>query len=224
MRNPGGGCYMLNAASYLIPRQFYFFGEYIRPTYDRIQSTVATINSLKASRAEGWMIALYEAYLEQIETAYREVRGMTGSIPACSVTFENDPARDAAGNIAAYTKPMIILIDEFSISAGDIFPAMLQDNRRGPLVGTRTSGAGGSVSTWTVGFYSEISASNTNTLVIRKDVISTPEYPSAPFIENIGARADIHLDYMTRENLLNQGRPFVEAFTRIILDEIAKAQ
>jgi hypothetical protein len=224
MRNPGGGCYMLNAASYLIPQQFYFFGEYVRPTFDRIQSMAAAINALKAGRADGWIIALYQAYLGQIEAAYREVRGMTGAIPACSVSFENEPARDALGNVAAYTKPMIILIDEFSISAGDIFPAMLQDNRRGPLVGTRTSGAGGSVSGWPVGFYSEVSASNTNTLVIRKNSVTTDEYPSAPFIENIGARADIHLDYMTRENLLNQGRPFVEAFTRVILDEIAKAQ
>ena len=39
----------------------------------------------------------------------------------------------------------------------------------------------------------------------------------------IGAHADIHLDYMTRENLLTSGRPFVEAFTDIVVEQILTA-
>ena len=38
--------------------------------------------------------------------------------------------------------------------------------------------------------------------------------PTAPYIENIGARPDIPLDYMTKENLLGRGRPYVEAFAK----------
>ena len=46
---------------------------------------------------------------------------------------------------AAYDKPLLVLTDEFSTSAGDVFPALLQDAGRGKLFGYRTAGAGGSV-------------------------------------------------------------------------------
>jgi hypothetical protein len=54
----------------------------------------------------------------------------------------------------------------------------------------------------------------------RREPIVTTDLPTAPYIENIGVRPDIELDYMTRENLMNRGTPFVNAFTRILLDQI----
>lgn len=98
---------------------------------------------------------------------------------------------------------------------------MMQDNERGPLVGMRTSGGGGSVSAWSLS-YSEAPFTNTNTLVIRKSSIVTPDLPPAPFVENIGARPDVPLDYMTRDNLVNRGRSFVDAFTQILIAQINK--
>jgi hypothetical protein len=44
-------------------------------------------------------------------------------------------------------------------------------------------------------------------------VIQSPEYPPAPNIENIGVRPDMTADYMTRDNLMNGGASFVQAFT-----------
>jgi C-terminal processing protease CtpA/Prc len=35
----------------------------------------------------------------------------------------------------AYTKPLMMLVDEFSASGADMLPAIIQDNRRGPLFG-----------------------------------------------------------------------------------------
>jgi hypothetical protein len=43
-------------------------------------------------------------------------------------------------------------------------------------------------------------------------------------VENIGVRPDIEYDWMTRENLMSRGRPFVEAFTRAMTEHIRKAQ
>jgi C-terminal processing protease CtpA/Prc len=93
---------------------------------------------------------------------------------------------------------------------------MLRDNGRGPLVGARSNGAGGSITTWPTGLYSESVSGNTNSLVVRKDFIVTPDFPASRYIENVGARPDIPLEYMTRENLLNGGRTYVQGFTTIL--------
>jgi len=52
--------------------------------------------------------------------------------------------------------------------------------------------------------------------------VSTPEFPPTPYIENVGVRPDVELDYMTRENLLSGGAPFVSAFTAAAVDYIRR--
>lgn len=212
---------MLDVAARLIPTPFYFFGEQIRAVYSYIQTYQAALESAQRNKAEDWIIATYQIMLDQVRQAYSENRGLTGPIAACNQYNSRLPP--SLLNLPAatvYTKPFIVLVDEFSISAADIFPAMIQDNARAPLVGMRTNGGGGSTSSWPPGVYSECLASNTNTLVWRKNPIVTPEYPTANYVENIGARPDVPLDYMTRENLLSGGRVFVQAFTRIVTDWI----
>ena len=224
MRNPGGGCYMYDAAMRLIPYPFYFFGEQIRATQDRYDSTQSMADFTRAVGYDDWIVNAWQSFADGLKDALAHNRGMTWPIPACSSFTSNWPPTTDANVPAAivYTKPMIVLVDEFSISAADIFPSMIQDNGRAPLVGMRTSGGGGSISGWPAGLYSETNATNTNTLVVRKGNITTADLPSAPYVENIGARPDIPLDYMTLDNLLNGGKTFVDQFTQIVLDQIAK--
>jgi hypothetical protein len=60
--------------------------------------------------------------------------------------------------------------------------------------------------------------------MIRKESVKSPGLPEAPVVENIGVRPDIEYDFMTRENLITRGAPFVEAFTRAMVDHIRKSQ
>jgi len=231
-RNTGGGCIGLDYAQRLIPREFTFFTEYLRPTQSLINSYESIVRQAKAANAEQWVIDVWDFQLKAVQESATANRAMTGALPACflavSPTFpapsDQWPAlRDNNNQLVAYDKPIVFLADELSVSFGDIFPAMMQDNKRGPIVGMRTGGWGGSISGWTVGFYSEATSSVTNSLVIRTTPASAPGLPTAPVIENLGVIPDIELDYMTRDNLMMNGRPFIDAVTRIVLDEIAKA-
>ncbi len=48
----------------------------------------------------------------------------------------------------------------------------------------------------------------------------TTDYPTAPYVENIGVRPDVVVDYMTAANLNQRGKPFVDAFVAAIIAEI----
>ena len=74
-----------------------------------------------------------------------------------------------------------------------------------------------------------IAAFNTPTgvtlsLMVRKAPVITTDMPPSAYIENVGVRPDVTLDYMTRDNLVNAGRAFVQAFTDAIVQQIQKGQ
>jgi C-terminal processing protease CtpA/Prc len=160
----------------------------------------------------------------EIVTANSAMRGRTKPIPLDDVTIDRDPAQDAKGNVIAYSKPILVLVDEMSASGGDAFAATIQDNARGPLLGWRTMGAGGNVESWEAGSYSMGFATVTESLMNRKNDIKTEEYLTAPYVENIGVRPDIVVDYMTVNNLNQKGKPFVDAFVAAIVAQLQKAK
>jgi hypothetical protein len=81
-------------------------------------------------------------------------------------------------------------------------------------------GLGGTVSDFTATAYSEGITRVTQSLMNRKYPIVTDDFPTAPYVENIGVRPDIVVDYMTKDNLLNRGASFVDAFTAAMVDLI----
>jgi C-terminal processing protease CtpA/Prc len=214
-RNTGGGCYGETALQKLIPYRFRVVQDEIRPSLDLLSETEFALLSADAFGAEAWEIQLLQLYYDLMLQAYSENRGRTGPIPLCSPAGELDP-------VNAYSKPLIVLVDEFTVSWGDVFAAIMADAARGPLVGYRTDGAGGVVIGGSAGFYSESEASYSATLGTRKDALSLPDYPRTAYIENVGIHPDVTIDPMTRENLMTRFRPFVDGFTAAILTEIEK--
>jgi hypothetical protein len=234
MRNTGEIIYYgVEIARRLIGCSFRAVQFDIRATAEWIRSFSSDLDSARARRAPQYVIDTLEMFLKALEQAYAENRGLTGPLPL-NITFLNPPlavpspdvtpAGDAEGRLIAYTKPVMVLIDEFSVSTGDMFPAMMQDANAALLFGMRTNGMGGTNAAYNAGAYSEVSIGPTRGLAVRKDAIATDDSPTAPFIENIGVRPEIVEDYMTKDNLLHQGATYIGDFSRAMVDYIRSRQ
>ena len=225
MHNPGGSvCYVEQLLTYLMPQPFRVLGFEIRATEYWLYSFSLNLTNARLFGSSQDTIDLYSYLLSELQTAYAANRGKTGPLPLCTTSLMRNPATDSSGKMIAYTKPIMLLTDEMSASGGDAFPATFQDAERGLIFGMRTMGAGGSVIGFDATNYSEGSTRMTVSQMNRKLPVVTSDYPTAPYVENIGVRPDIAVDYMTRDNLLNHGQSFVNAFTGAMVDLIAKSQ
>ena len=208
MRNPGGTVTSTEAfAQRLFPSAFRSVGFEIRATAAWVQSIVNAVESAQASGAPADVIQNLRAIMNEIIDAYNENRGRTAPVSLTTGSLTLAPAPNA------YAKPVLLLVDEMTASGGDFFAAIVQDNHRGPLLGMRTMGAGGSVVNFNCTTFTESVCTITLALMNRGVVISGTEYPPSPYIENVGVRPDIVVDYMTRANLMSGGASFVQAFT-----------
>ena len=213
MRNPGGSISFVEAlAQRFIPTQFQTMGFEIRATASWLLSFASQLTVAELTNAPPDVVQNLRNNYEAVLEAYNENRGR--SIPVSlnatgSLTLMPAPV--------AYTKPLLVLVDEFSASGGDMFPAIIQDNHRGPIFGMRTMGAGGSVVGFNATAYTESFFRITVSLMNRGRLIQSPDLPPAPYIENIGVRPDIVQNYMTTTNLLSGGASYRDAFTAAIV-------
>lgn len=216
MRNGGGdGCYTEELLRRLIPYSFQGVAVEVRASFRIVSAFYNTWQRAIALDAPPHVIALLESHYRNVESAYRELRGRSGPVPICTESLERLP------HPLAYSKPLVLVADEYSASASDIFSAVIQDSRRGPLFGNRTNGAGGAVNGFDVGPYSEASASVTVSLLVRTGPVSIPGYPTTSYLENVGVYPDMPHDFMSLDNLLSGGTLFRDAVTDAILQQIA---
>ena len=217
-RNPGGILPTAEAfAQRLIPKPFRTIGFEVRAVANWVTAFADRLTSALRSGAPPDVIQNFRAIFNEVLRAYNEERGRTAPIPLNAIGSLELPSAPGA-----YAKPLLVLVDEFSVSSADMLAAILQDNHRGPLLGMRTMGAGGSVVGGNCTAFTESVCTFTVSLMNRGIMISTPDYPPTPYIENVGVRPDIVVDYMTRANLMTRGAPFVEAFTQAAVKLVTK--
>src|SRR5262249_23738855 len=114
MRNPGGSVGYLNALMQrLVPAPFQTVGYAIPATCAWIAQFSFTLESAKTAGADQWIINLLQSLLDGVKQANAENRGRTGSLPVDGPSLERVPARDRDGRLLAYTKPLLVLADEF---------------------------------------------------------------------------------------------------------------
>jgi hypothetical protein len=88
------------------------------------------------------------------------------------------------------------------------------------LYGTRSNGAGGNNISLDAGVFSEAFVGMTIGLQSRKEFVVAEGFPTSQYIENVGVRRDVANDYMTTENLLRSGAPFVTQFLAAVAEHL----
>jgi len=210
MRNNGGNlCYGESIAARLTTDYFRATGFRLRPFWSRLLSFYSSWISAKAANASPAVIAQYELLYKAMLAANQQGLTTTDSLPLCTSSLLRAPWMDADGNVLSYKKQIMMLIDEFSTSTADSVPGMVRDANRAVLYGMRTNGAGGNNTTFDAGSYSEGFAGMTLALQTRKEKHLNPDYPYTDLIENAGVWPDLTDDYMTKDNLLQGGAPFL---------------
>jgi hypothetical protein len=212
-RNTGGNlCFGENIMQRLMPAKFQTTGFQLRAFWARMLGFYNAMINAKATNAPPEVIQQYEMLYKAMEAAHKSNRGVTEPIPICTSSLERDTARNIDGVSIAYTKPVMMLVDEFSTSTADSVAAMFQENNRGVLYGYRTNGAGGNNTAMANGPFTEGTVGMTIGLQVRKTPVLREGYPYTGVLENVGVHPDIVEDYMTRENLLNGGATYVQHF------------
>lgn len=226
MRNPGGSaCFAETVMQRLSPNSFWATGFELRAMYWRMLLYYNAMINAKAANASPEVIQQYELIYKAMADANKRGRGVTEPISICTSSLWRDPARAASdGRMLVYTKPAMMIIDEFSASGGDSMASMFQESKRGLLYGMRSNGAGGNNSTVDVGAYSEAYIGVTIGTQTRHSAVSVEGYPATNRIENVGVHPDVVNDYMTRDNLLQGGAPFVRQFLDRMTEYIRTGQ
>ncbi len=200
-RNSGGNAcsYQTGILQRLIPYTYRRLGLEYRATWTDVYYARVALDQAQRAGAEQWVQDVLQNYLEVVQAAASRPLGRTEPMPICGeLSWDVEPARDASGQTIAYTKPIIVLIDEFDGSAADILPATLQDSGRGLLFGMRTEGAGATDYYGgypLMGYTDGLSMSISHVLFTRRAPISTPDFPTTYYVENVGVRPDIVYDY-----------------------------
>jgi hypothetical protein len=210
MRNPGGNlCYGEEIAARLIPYRFRATGFRLRPFWSRINSFYNSWISAKSSGASQQVIDQYGMLYQAMLDANTKGLLTTDSLPLCTSSLTRDPLTDSTGAPIAYQKQMMMLIDEFSTSTADSVPGMIKDANRAVMYGMRSDGAGGNNTSFDTGSYSEGVTGMTLALQTRQGPVANPGYPATDLIENAGVWPDFQDDYMTKDNLMQAGLPFI---------------
>lgn len=109
---------------------------------------------------------------------------------------------------ASYSKPILVLINELDFSGGDFFPAILQDNERAVLMGTKTAGAGGFVARMAFPNRFGIDNFHYTASIAERSKSKEP-------IENLGIRPDIEYE-LTPADVQNQYRKYVQSIRQVV--------
>lgn len=173
-----------------------FFVRSAGPTVrDAIKPTRSMLTKFEEAEASDVVSPEEQKILRQMIAAIRGAlqRGddLTEPLPICAVDGQLHPHYTAEGKRTIYTKPKLLLINELSCSASDMFPAVVQDVGVVTTFGSGTMGCGGAVGDFENIGHAELDNRVTLTLMVRAREVTTPNGTRTRYLENVGVLPDI---------------------------------
>lgn len=206
--NPGGSVALVPEIVGLFAEKTYKDMDFkVRPSLNWLKK-FADINAkiaelLKADPndfAGNALKARFEYLESEVKDSLSEKRFLTKPI---SLNLTGTYGTIQPNTVVRYTKPVLLLINEFDFSGGDAFPAIMQDNGRVTVFGAQTSGAGGNVAEYGPLANSFFKLQLTESLMVR---------PNGQYMENRGVVPDVKYE-ITEDDFMNDYRGYVKAFT-----------
>ena len=180
--NPGGNLFFAMSVAQLLAKQP--FANVVQKNHaDRlwVLGFASAADQVRAQAPDVATLLMSEA--ATIDQAYSAHKPLTEPMPIfdAPTTLDPDPAH--------WNKPLLLLVDELSVSCGDFVPALVKWNHIAPIFGQTTMGGGGNV---------EEVATLTNTrwtLNLSRGLgtvfDSTGAYPDERFVEDNGVKPDV---------------------------------
>lgn len=191
--NPGGSVtYGLTVASMFTDKML----ELPKKAERANRTVLSEYRQYEQSRSErNKAMALYHA--TEIEKAMEAGKTITDPI---TMYYRPSQAPDAE---ARFLKPLLVLINDQSVSCADLVPSVLKDNNRCKTFGSTTAGAGGSV-----GQYGPLSYSGSSFSV----TINVTQRVNGTYIENVGVDADFPYE-PTQKDIVQRWAGYRKAYT-----------
>ncbi|MBI4905021.1 MAG: PDZ domain-containing protein [Acidobacteria bacterium] len=225
MRNPGGyGCDAEVLASAFFTEPFTSLTAKSRVSWTDLRSISDELELAAYFGAEEDELQELRELLAAYTEAYQSADNFTAARPICTASSTVEPLKNRQGRPIGYKNPVMVLTDELTASAAEFMAAILQDNGRAVFYGTRTNGAGGSITPVYGGVYSDMYGSVTASQLIRSKAATVQGLPASSYIENAGIQPNIVDDYMKAENLNGGGKPFLDRVLKAMADYIKSKQ
>lgn len=162
-----------------------------------------------------------ETWIKEITKAIENGDRLTKPLPFCYNSGSILPYRDKGNNLIHYNKPVLLLVNEASFSAADMFPAMMKDWDVMTLFGARTGGGGGTIVHTEYLGHSELWIQLTVSMEYREKAVLAPNGTYTHYIENVGVTPEIEYE-TTSEDFLDGYANYRKAVEGAILDLIGK--
>ncbi len=194
--NPGGSVFYLYALASMMSDQALTVPKHkIALTAAEASECVALNQSLASVKNDEDAKKALESEMSGYPGSYQMALGMRDYCDMVLREFQEGKSLSTAyylwgvdkitPNAIHYTKPVVLLVNQLDFSGGDFFPAIMQDNKRVTIVGTRTAGAGG--------FVLEATFPNNIGLETVRFTGSIAERVNLNPIENLGVTPDVNL-------------------------------
>lgn len=214
INNPGGSVFYLYAlASMLTDKPLYTPRHRLALTQEEVYSAVSLLPVLDMIRDDATARSILGDNLAGYPVNYEVIRLMIGfcnfvidewnqgnTFTKPFYIFGVDEVNPHPEH--RYTKPILILVNSLDFSGGDFFPAIMQDNKRAKIMGTRTAGAGG--------YVLATEFPNQNGIKEFHLTGSIAERINQKPIENLGVIPDIQYE-LTKRDLQNNYSDYVQA-------------